>query len=77
MKIVIDVDEKDYDNIIENKSDWFYNGCILRKIYNSLENGTPLDNIISQIEQARDKDKIAQYPYNRCIEILRRAVDED
>lgn len=42
MQIVIDIDEKDYGNIIENKSNWFYNGCILRNIYNSLEHGTPL-----------------------------------
>ena len=31
-------------------------------------------NIITQIEQARDKDKNAgEYPYNKCIEIIRRA----
>ena len=31
-------------------------------------------NIITQIEQARDKDKNAgEYPYNRCIEIIKGA----
>lgn len=25
------------------------------------------------IEEARDKDKLCEYPYNRCIDILRRA----
>jgi hypothetical protein len=29
-----------------------------------------LDEIIAKIEQARDKDKIAEYPYNRCIRIV-------
>jgi hypothetical protein len=29
-----------------------------------------LDKIIAQIEQTRDKDKIAEYPYNRCIRIV-------
>ena len=29
-----------------------------------------LDEIITQIEQTRDKDKIAEYPYNRCIRIV-------
>lgn len=29
-----------------------------------------LDEIITQIEQMRDKDKIAEYPYNRCIRIV-------
>ena len=28
-----------------------------------------LDEIITQIEQMRDKDKIAEYPYKRCIRI--------
>lgn len=46
-------------------------------IISAVLNGVSLDSIISQIEQARDKDKLCEYPYNRCIEILRRAVDED
>lgn len=29
-----------------------------------------LDKIINKIEQTRDKDKIAEYPYNRCIRII-------
>ena len=29
-----------------------------------------LDEIIAKIEQTRDKDKIAEYPYNRCIRII-------
>lgn len=29
-----------------------------------------LDRIITQIEQVRDKDKLAEYPYNRCIRII-------
>lgn len=32
-----------------------------------------LDSIIADIEAARDKDKLCEYPYNRCIDILRRA----
>ena len=28
------------------------------------------DKIINKIEQTRDKDKIAEYPYNRCIRII-------
>lgn len=35
-----------------------------------------IEDAISQIEQVRDKDKIAEYPYNRCIDILRRATEE-
>ena len=29
-----------------------------------------LDRIITQIEQVRDKDKLCEYPYNRCIKII-------
>ena len=33
-------------------------------------------NIITQIEQARDKDKnCGEYPYNRCIEIIKGVND--
>lgn len=43
------------------------------EIVNAVANGTPLDSIIADIEAARDKDKLCEYPYNRCIDILRRA----
>lgn len=36
-----------------------------------------LDEIIAQIEQTRDKDKIAEYPYNRCIRIIEEAKNKD
>lgn len=35
-----------------------------------------LDKIITQIEQTRDKDKIAEYPYNRCIRIVEEYKNE-
>lgn len=35
-----------------------------------------VDDIIKKIEQARDKDQIAEYPYNRCIKIIREVLDE-
>lgn len=36
-----------------------------------------LDKIIAQIEQTRDKDKIAEYPYNRCIRIIEEAKNKE
>ena len=36
----------------------------------ALEQTDTLDRIITRIEQARDKDKLAEYPYNRCIRII-------
>lgn len=36
------------------------------------------DKIISRIEQTRDKDKNAgEYPYNRCIEIVKEVFGDD
>lgn len=35
------------------------------------------DDIIKRIEQARDKDKIAEYPYNRCIRIVEEVMGND
>lgn len=37
---------------------------------NTTELNRVLDRIITQIEQARDKDKLCEYPYNRCIRIV-------
>ena len=36
----------------------------------ALEQTDTLDSIITQIEQVRDKDKLCEYPYNRCIKII-------
>lgn len=36
-----------------------------------------IDEIISRIEEARDKDQIAEYPYNRCIKIIREVLGDD
>jgi hypothetical protein len=36
----------------------------------ALEQTETLNRIITQIEQARDKDKLCEYPYNRCIKII-------
>ena len=34
-----------------------------------------IEEAIRRMEEARDKDKIAEYPYNRCIRILREVMD--
>lgn len=45
-----------------------------------MENRTEIDKkveeAIRRMEEARDKDKIAEYPYNRCIRILREVLPE-
>ena len=34
-----------------------------------------IEEAIRRMEEARDKDKIAEYPYNRCIRILREVMN--
>ena len=36
-----------------------------------------IDEIIIRIEQTRDKDKLCEYPYNRCIKIIREVLGDD
>lgn len=68
MKLFIEIDN-DYYEILKHDVDkgMDYLPCVL------IAKGTPLDSIIADIEEARDKDKLCEYPYNRCIDILRRA----
>ena len=44
-----------------------------------MENRTEIDKkveeAIRRMEEARDKDKLCEYPYNRCIRILREVMD--
>ena len=72
MKIVIDIPDelyKEYVLVALNRG----NGkTITYNLLKAIKNGTPLDEIITQIEQARDKDKnCGEYPYNKCIEIIK------
>ena len=73
MKLIIDIQSDFYKNIERIK-----NGSIAsQNILNAVKVATPLDSIIADIEVARDKDKLCEYPYNRCIEILRRSGEDD
>lgn len=71
MKLIIDIPDEYYTAIksiddIESTADMLI-----------VKSGKPLDEIISKIEQARDKDQIAEYPYNRCIKIIREVLGDD
>lgn len=66
MMIMIDIHEKDYQSILNSSH-------IPYGVVYAIMNGTPLDSIIAEIEEARDKDKLCEYPYNRSIDILTRA----
>ena len=70
MMIMIDIHEKDYQSILNS-------GHIPYGVVYAIMNGTPLDSIISDIEAARDKDKLCEYPYNRCINIIKKAVGDE
>lgn len=52
----------------------------IAKTINELPSVQPqpkIDEIIKRIEEARDKDQIAEYPYNRCIKIIREVLGDD
>ena len=49
--------------------DWVDNKALDMAI-KALEQTDTLDRIIDRIEQVRDKDKLCEYPYNRCIRII-------
>lgn len=69
-----------YPNIIGNR----YSGLIadikhlppITPSYNSVKTELDhvIDEIIIRIEQTRDKDKLCEYPYNRCIDIVREVL---
>lgn len=76
MKLVIDMPDEVYGHAkdVYNRTLTPNDEIIIR---DSIVNAIPLDNIIAEIEQARDKDKLCEYPYNRCIKILKKAVDDE
>ena len=49
----------------------------IEMLIKAFENGKTLDSIIADIEAARDKDKLCEYPYNRCIKIMRKAAGNE
>ena len=49
----------------------------VRMAIKALEQTDTLDRIITRIEQTRDKDKLCEYPYNRCIRILKEEFEND
>lgn len=76
MQIVIDIPDELYKEYVLVDLDRGNGKTITYNLLKAIKNGTPLDEIITQIEQARDKDKNAgEYPYNRCIEIIKGVND--
>ena len=69
-----------------SKDKWYQaNGFNLCKVgiemyVKNLPSVTPqpkIDEIIKRIEETRDKDKLCEYPYNRCIDIVREVLGDD
>ena len=77
MKLIIDLTESELAKLEELTKTSFYGAEIdsevsdaISKLLESHPCEDTLDRIITQIEQARDKDKLCEYPYNRCIKII-------
>ena len=70
MKLIIDIPTDRYNSIVYGEDSTELIDRVARGIVFP-------DEIISRIEEARDKDKIAEYPYNRCIKIIREVLGDD
>lgn len=77
MQLVIDISET-LKGIADDEDGKTFSHIMWQAILmDSIKNGTPLDSIIADIEAARDKDKLCEYPYNRCINIIKKAVGDE
>ena len=76
MKLVIEIPNEVYSHAkdVENRLLTPNEEIVIQ---DCVANGTPLDSIIADIEAARDKDKLCEYPYNRCINIIKKAVGDE
>ena len=81
MEIVIKIPNRYYEMLKDFNFEIIDGRCnyktIQIQVVNAIKNGTPLDSIIADIEAARDKDKLCEYPYNRCINIIKKAVGDE
>ena len=64
------IDPADWDNPSEELKRIIEANTMAIKALEQQPCEDPLDKIITQIEQVRDKDKLCEYPYNRCIRII-------
>ena len=77
MKLIIDLTEREIARLEEITKTSFFGAEIdaevsdaISKLLESQPCEDTLDRIIDRIEQVRDKDKLCEYPYNRCIRII-------
>lgn len=75
MKIMVEISERLKD--IADKEDEKSFSDFAYVVMDSIKNGIPLDSIIADIEAARDKDKLCEYPYVRCVEIIKKAMGHE
>lgn len=76
-KMIIEIDEQDYEELQRDS----YHSFDKYMAYIAMKNGKLLDDVMweikNRIASARDKDKIAEYPYNRCIRIVEEVVGNE
>lgn len=77
MKLIIDIPKEMYEGYVVVSLGRGNGKTITDNLLRAIKKGTPLDSIIADIESARDKDKLCEYPYNRCIEIIKKAGDKE
>ena len=81
MKLIIDLTESELAKLEEITKTSFLGAEInaevsdaISKLLESHPCEDTLDRIITQIEQVREKDKLCEYPYNRCINIIKEEI---
>jgi hypothetical protein len=79
MKLIIDLTESELAKLEELTKTSFFGAEIDSEVSDAISElleshpcEDTLDRIITQIEQAREKDKLCEYPYSRCIEIIKK-----
>ena len=88
-KLVIEIDKKTFDYImacsfVEDEAVVLNQSLedriktlMLFDVLNAIKIGTPIESIIADIEAAKAKDKLCEYPYVRCVEIIKKAMGHE
>jgi hypothetical protein len=66
MRLIIEISDE-YYNVLKN----IESNKLLSEVHRAIRQGVPVERVIEEIEQAKEKDKLCKYPYSRSIEIIR------
>lgn len=82
MKLIIDLTESELAKLEEITKTSFYGAEIDSEVSDAISklleshHCDDVTKAIKLMEEARDKDKLCEYPYNRCINIVKEELNE-